>query len=84
MTVIRSSHGHVDVFKDYALRDASTAVGGFNQVVASLAAMFPPECIDEGEWLGELLGLDQEAGAIDFPCIRIFSHSSISPSGEGE
>ncbi len=58
MTVVRGAHGDVHVLEDQSLRDASTAVGRFNQVVASLATMFPPECIDEGERLGELASLD--------------------------
>lgn len=36
--------------------------------------MFPAERVYEGERLGELPGFDQEAGAINFPCSRSFSH----------
>jgi hypothetical protein len=68
------THGHVNVFKNRARRDASTAVGGLNQVVAGLAVMFPPERVYEDEWLVELLGFDQESSAINLPCSRGFSH----------
>ena len=58
------------------------AVGGFDEIVARLAAMFPAECVDEDERLGELSGFDEEAGAIDFPCCRSFSHVHL-PFGGG-
>lgn len=58
MTFVRWRHGHVDIFKDRALRDASTAIGGLDQIIASLALMFPSEGVDEDERLVELLGFD--------------------------
>ena len=72
--LIRWAHGHVDIFKNQPGRDASGAVGGLDQIVARLATMFPPKCIDEQQRLGELAGFDQETRAIDFPCGGRFSH----------
>jgi len=75
-------HGHVNVFENFAALDAAAAVGGFNQIIARLPTLFPPEYIDEHQRLGELLGLDQEACAIDVPCAsRIHV---VHPLGEGE
>jgi hypothetical protein len=44
--------------------------------------MFPTERVDEEERLSELPGFDQEAGAINFPCSRGFSHVYL-PFGGG-
>jgi len=76
------THGHVDIFKNQPGRDASGAVGGLDQIVAGLATMFPPKCIDEQKRLGKLAGFDQEARAINFPCGGCFSHVH-HPSGGG-
>ncbi len=48
------------------------AVGGFDEVVSGLPVMFTPEGVDEIERFGELLSFDQKAGAINFPCSRVF------------
>ena len=65
-------HRHVDIFKNQAGSDALAAVGGLDQIVTGLAVMFAPECIDEDERFSELASFDQEAGAINFPCSRVF------------
>ena len=75
-------HGHINVFENFAALYATAAVGGFNQIIASLPTLFAPKYIDEHQRLGELLGLDQEACAIDVPCgSRIHV---VHPLGEGE
>jgi hypothetical protein len=79
--IVCRTHGHVNIFKDQPRRDASGAVGGFDEIVARLAAMFAAECVDEEERLGKLPGFDQEAGAIDFPCCRSFSHVHLPFGG---
>jgi hypothetical protein len=40
-------HGYIDIFKNFTRRDSLRAVGGLNQVVASLAVMFASEHIPE-------------------------------------
>jgi len=80
-TFVRRAHGHVDVLKNHLWGNPPTAVGGLDQVVAGLAAMFPSEGVDECERLGELLSFDQEASAVDFPCGRRFSHVPFTLRG---
>ena len=79
--LIRWAHGHVDIFKNQPGRDASGAVGGLDQIVAGLAAMFAAECVDEEERLCKLPGFDQEASAINFPCGGCFSHVHLPFGG---
>ena len=61
------SHGDVDILKDGAWSDAARAVGGFDEVIAALAVMFPAEHVDEGERLGELSGADEKTRTVDHP-----------------
>jgi hypothetical protein len=52
------THGYVDIFENLPWRDSLRPVGGLNQIVASLTAMFAPERIPELQWSGELPGSD--------------------------
>jgi hypothetical protein len=78
---ICGTHGHVNIFKNQLGRDAASAIGGFDQIVAGLAAMFPAKSVDEEEGSGELLGFDQEASAINLPRTTIFSHVHLPFGG---
>jgi len=70
--LIRRSHDHVNIFENFTALYGTAAVGSFNQIIARLSALLAPECIDEHERFGELLGFDQKTCAIDVPCaIRI-------------
>jgi len=80
-SIVCQTHGHVNVFKNQPRGDASRTVGGFDQIIARLATMFPAERVDKEERLGELSSFDQETGAIDFPCCRIFSHVHLPFGG---
>jgi hypothetical protein len=80
-SIVCQTHGHVNVFKNQPRRDAARTVGGLDQIVAGLAAMFATERVDKEERLGELSSFDQETGAIDFPCCRSFSHVHLPFGG---
>jgi hypothetical protein len=67
-SLIRGTHGHVNVFENFAALNAAAAVGGLNQVVAWLPAMLASQCVDECQRFGELLRLDQKTRAVDVPC----------------
>jgi len=65
--LVGRSDGYVDIFKNGARRDAACPVGRFDQIIAFLTAMFPPECVHEHERLGKLFGPDKKSRAIDLP-----------------
>jgi len=58
---------HIDIFENCPPLNTSAAIGGFNQIIAWDAAMFTPERINEYQGLSQLLGSDQETGAIRLP-----------------
>jgi hypothetical protein len=66
--LVGGSHGYVDIFENFAALNTAAAVGRFNQVIARLPTLFPPECVHKHDWLGKLGSLDQEACAVDVPC----------------
>jgi hypothetical protein len=59
--------GHVDVLENLAGRDAVTAIGRFDEVVALAAGVLAAERVGEGEAGSELPGVDQKTGAIGDP-----------------
>ncbi len=59
--------GYVDVLEDLPGHDAEDIVGGFDEVVALAAGVWPAEEIGEGEAGGELFGFDQKTGAVGNP-----------------
>jgi hypothetical protein len=65
--LVGRSDGYVDIFKNGARGDAACPVGGFDQIIAYLTAMFPPERVHEHERLGKLFGPDKKSRAIDLP-----------------
>ena len=67
-SLLRGSHGHVNIFENLAALNTAAAIGGFNQVITGLPTLLTPEWIDERQRLGELFGLDQKACAINVPC----------------
>ena len=81
-SIVCQTHSHVNVFKNQSRGDAARTVGGLDQIIAGLAAMFPAERVDKEERLGELSSFDQKTRAIDFPCCRSFSHVHL-PFGGG-
>jgi hypothetical protein len=58
--------GDIDIFEDLAGLDAKNAVA-LDEVVAFASGVLTAEGIGEGEAGGELLGVDEEAGAIGRP-----------------
>ena len=80
-SIVCQTHGNVNVFKNQPRRDATRTVGGLDQIIAGLAAMFPAERVDKEERLGELSSFDQKTRAIDFPCCRSFSHVHLPFGG---
>ena len=80
-SIVCQTHGHINVFKNQPRGDAARTVGGFEQIIAGLAAMFPAERVDKEERLGELSSFDQKTRAIDFPCCRSFSHVHLPFGG---
>lgn len=60
-------HRDVNIFEDLARRDAEDAVIGLDQIVAFASAVLASEVIDKAECRGELLGVDEESSAVDFP-----------------
>jgi len=54
----RGTHSDVDILEDLTWRNPWRAVGGLNQIIASLTAMFPSERIPELQRTSELLGPD--------------------------
>jgi hypothetical protein len=65
--VVGVGHRDVDVFEDLAWGDALEAVGGFDEVVAFLAAMLAAERVGEDKRFLELTGFDQKTSAVDGP-----------------
>jgi len=57
-SIVCQTHGHVNVFKNEPRGDAARTVGGFDQIIAGLAAMFPAKRVDKKERLGELSSFD--------------------------
>jgi len=70
--VVGGLQWYVDVFEDLTGRDAENAVGGFDEIVALAAGVLATERVGEGEAGGELLGFDEEAGAIGGPWVGCF------------
>jgi hypothetical protein len=79
----RLIHWNVDVFEDFTRRDASGSIRGEHKIIADRAGVFASHAVDEGKWLVQLLGTDQEAGAIGFPFTSHFFHKSASFGGGG-
>lgn len=63
-------HGNVDVLKDLPGGDAEDAFKGFDQVIPFATTVLAAEVIGEAESIVELLGFDQEAGAVGLPFHR--------------
>ena len=79
---LRRTHGDVNVLEDLAALDAAAAVGGLDQIVTRLAAVFPPECIHEHQRFGQWFGFDEKTGAIDLPWCGRIPHI-VHPFGGG-
>src|ERR1700756_3561453 len=58
-----AAHGNVDVLEDFPGRDAAGTVGGENEIVTFLTAVFAADGVDEGKGRVKLLGGDEEARA---------------------
>ena len=80
----RGIHGHVNVFEYCSGSDATAAVRGLDQVVAGSATMFASQSIHENTRLGNLLGFDEKARAIDFPGLRHIPHVRFPLLSEGK
>ena len=65
--LVGGADSYVNIFKNGARGDAARAIGGFDQIIADLTAMFPPQCVHEHERLGKLFGSDKKSRAIDLP-----------------
>ena len=61
------SEPDVNVFEEHAAGDATNAIGGFDEIVTGLTAVFPTEGIGEDEGLGELTRTHEKASAIKIP-----------------
>jgi hypothetical protein len=70
------------ILEKLAWPDSLRTIRRLHQIVAFLAAMFPPERIHEDERTVELLCLDQKFAAIGLPFPLCFVHV-YSPLGEG-
>lgn len=57
----------INVFEQDATGDAANAVGGFDEVIAGLSAVFTPERISEDDRLRELTRTHEKASAIKIP-----------------
>ena len=64
---MRVGNRDVNVLEDAARSDAEDAVGRFDEVITFAAAVLTAEVVDEAESGTELLGLDEEAGAVRLP-----------------
>jgi len=59
--------GHVDVFKEYSVRDPSHAVGRLDEVVAGAAGLFAAERVGKDERFRKLTSAHQKSGAVNGP-----------------
>lgn len=73
--------GHINIFEQGSVGDASHTVGELDEIIASAAGLLAAKGVGEGEWLGELTSAHQESGAVDGPLtFRIHSFLSL-PGG---
>lgn len=72
---------HIDVLELSARTNAAEPFRGLDNVVARLAGMFAAEGVGKSERLGQLTGSNNEARAVNVPCI--FNLHKTSPLGEG-
>jgi len=64
---------HVDIFEKSTTGDATNAIGGFQEIIAGLSAVFPTEGIGEDERLGELTRTHEKTSAIKIP-VTFYMH----------